>query len=91
MFEASIGALLGLRIKDGQLETLQVASNAGQASVYFHRVRLNVAGRLVEIWGGFCYELAVPALLGRHGFFEHFRVTFDPKRRGMQIDRVEAE
>jgi len=85
-----MGEQLGLRIKDGQRETLQVASNAGQASVYFHRVRLNVAGSLVEICGGFCYELAVPALLGRHGFFENFKVTFDPKRRGMQIDRVDA-
>jgi len=91
LFEASMGAQLGLRIKDGPMESLQVASSAGGAAVYFHRVRLNIAGHVLEIWGGFCYDLAVPALLGRHGFFENFKVTFDPKRKGMQVDRVSAE
>ena len=59
--------------------------------VYFHEVLLRAGGASVRTKAGFCHGLPVTALLGRHGFFEHFRVTFDPGRMGMQIDRVERE
>ena len=42
------------------------------------------------ITAGFSEQLAVAAILGRHGFFEHFTVTFDPcgARPGLIVERV---
>jgi hypothetical protein len=47
----------------------------------YHAVPLDkpnpITGELIEVMAGFPLNLSVPALLGRHGFFDHFLVTFD--------------
>ncbi|MBZ5724121.1 MAG: hypothetical protein LAP87_03925 [Acidobacteriia bacterium] len=45
---------------------------------------------MIPINAGFCEALSVAALLGRHGFFEHFTVLFDPASTppGFEIDRL---
>ena len=91
IFEATIGERLGINVRDCPSDRLQVATRKDESPIYFHEVTLRVARASVRIMAGFCYELTVPALLGRHGFFDNFRVTFDPTRMGMQIDRVERE
>lgn len=91
IFDASLGERLQIPIRSGPSERLQGFSRSDDTVVYLHDVQMRLAGTSVFTRVGFCYGLPVTALLGRHGFFEHFRVTFDPKRRGMQIDRVEAE
>ena len=91
IFDASVGKRLGIPIRSGPSERLQGFSKTDDTVVYFHEVLMLVAGASVRSKIGFCFGLPVTALLGRHGFFEHFRVTFDPLRMGMRIDRVERE
>ncbi len=91
IFDASVGERLGIPIRSGASERLQGFSKTDDTLIYFHDVQLLVAGASVRTKVGFCFGLPVTALLGRHGFFEHFRVTFDPARMGMQIDRVLRE
>lgn len=91
IFDASVGERLGIPIRSGPSERLQGFAKTDDTLVYFHEVPLLVAGASVKTKVGFCFNLPVTALLGRHGFFEHFHVTFDPKRMGMRIDRVERE
>jgi hypothetical protein len=78
LFHASIGESLGIRVRDGVHETIRgvVASTTGD--VYYHKIKLAIAGELLSVTAGFSYELPVPALLGRDGFLNNFRVTFDP-------------
>ena len=91
IFDSSVGERLGIPIRSGPSERLQGFSRTDDTLVYFHEVLMLVAGTSVRTKIGFCFGLPVTALLGRHGFFEHFRVTFDPARMGMRIDRVETE
>ena len=91
IFDASVGERLSIPIRSGPFERLQGFSGTDETLVYFHEVLMRVAGASVRTKVGFCFGLPVTALLGRHGFFEHFRVTFDPRRMGMQIDRIARE
>lgn len=91
LFQGYIGEQIGLKVRSGPSYKIRTASGDGGALAYFHEVQLKLPIGSIRIMAGFCYELGVSALLGRHGFFEHFRVTFDPSRRGMLIDRVEVE
>ena len=78
LFHASIGEYLGIPIRRGVHETIRgvVASTTGD--VYYHKIKLVIAAEMLEITAGFSYDLPLPALLGRDGFFDNFRVTFDP-------------
>lgn len=91
IFDASVGERLGIPIRSGPSERLQGFARTDETLVYFHEVLMLVAGASVRTKVGFCFNLPVTALLGRHGFFDNFRVTFDPPRMGMRIDRVERE
>lgn len=85
LFQGHIGDQIGLPVQSGPSYPIRVAAEGSSPLAYFHEVQMKVAGNSVRILAGFCYELAVPALLGRHGFFENFHVTFDPGRAGMDI------
>ncbi|MBM3752414.1 MAG: hypothetical protein FJW38_00350 [Acidobacteria bacterium] len=88
LFEGTIGTRVGIDVRNGRSEQISLAAAASNARVYFHEVTLRVQRQSIRTVVGFCFELSVPALLGRHGFFDHFKITFDPLRRGMQIDRA---
>ncbi len=51
-------------------------SNGAEMEFFIHPVRLWFAEYCIDIECGFGEEVAFP-VLGRVGFFEHFRVTFD--------------
>jgi hypothetical protein len=91
LFQGYIGDQIGLTVRSGPSHPIRLAAQSGAPLAYFHEVRMKVASGSVLIMVGFCYELGVPALLGRHGFFEHFRVTFDPSRMGMQIEPFQRD
>jgi len=55
---------------------------------YFHYLQLRIAGHYIKLYAGFCDNLPVPALLGRYGFFDHFSVTFNARRRQMELLHV---
>lgn len=75
MTQAEAGTMLGI---------------SGSRTVLFQRVVLFVAGEALTIRAGFCQGLPVPGLLGRKGFFEQFRLTFDPTSEpaGLEFERI---
>lgn len=45
--------------------------------VYLHRVSIYVAGTIENAIVGFCEALPLAGLLGRRGFLDRFRFTYD--------------
>lgn len=62
----------------------------GFAEVWIAPVTLHFGPWLIEIKACFMPGLPVAGLLGRRGFFEHFKITFDPigPEPGMEFERV---
>lgn len=90
MFHADIAKGHGLNIESGEPGPLAGAVGGSKGIVYYHRVKLVVQGDIISIMAGFSPALSVAAILGRHEFFEHFVVTFDPcnKPPGLELTRI---
>jgi hypothetical protein len=89
LFHSGFGASIGLDVRKGEIEeTLGVSGNA--TLTYLHPVSLYVMDSIIKITAGFADELPFGGLLGRMGFFEHFRVTFDPASEppGLDLERI---
>jgi len=55
--------------------------------VFYRKVRIIVEGNwTVDITAGFMKKLSTAAILGRNGFFDAFRVTFDHSTSPFSID-----
>jgi hypothetical protein len=89
-FRADIGRAFGLRIEEGEKGELRGVVDAPPAIVYYHPVKLCLAEHMISIRVGFYDKLTFAGILGRHGFFEHFSVLFDPSNNppGMDIQRI---
>jgi len=63
--------------------------DSGAFTTYFHS-DVGLAEHIILIKAGFYDRLGCAGILGRHGFFEHFAVTFDPSNNppGMDISRI---
>lgn len=90
LFHADIGKSLGLRLKDGEPGSLGGVVGGSVGDVFYHSIKLKVLSSIISITAGFSEKLSVAAILGRHGFFEHFTITFDPCNTppGLHIERV---
>ncbi len=86
IFHASIGRAIGLDIKSGEL----VVTNSiqGQTEIYLHDISIYAPGGAVPARAGFSSVLPVAALLGMSGFFEYFRITFDPTALNVELERL---
>jgi hypothetical protein len=60
----------------------------GGVPIYLHEVVLYVPGGPVKIKAGFRDNLPVAGLLGMSGFFEFFKVTFNPELKACEIERI---
>ncbi len=62
----------------------------GIQQVWTHRVVLYVHEHAMQLDAAFIDALPVTGLLGRKGFFENFKITFDPTgdTPGMELERV---
>lgn len=89
LFHADIGKAHGLEIEAGQRGPLGGVIGGARGDVFYHKVKLVVPGGLISIVAGFSDQLAVAAILGRHGFFEHYVITFDPRNSppGLLLER----
>src|SRR5260370_8536589 len=77
LFRAEFLAGLGLRLEDGEEDTIQGVGNAVSIPVFFHRIHiLVVIDSKIEVAAGFTRELSVTGILGRIGFFDSFRILF---------------
>jgi hypothetical protein len=86
IFHSDIGESIGLRIDKGELsETIGITGI--KTNIYLHNVSLYVpGGHIFKIRAGFTNEIPVAGLLGRIGFFEHFKLTFDPSNLPPSFD-----
>lgn len=77
LFQAHIGESIGIRVRDGYEGPLGGVLAGIRAKVYYHPIKLLVAGAYVDIRAGFSDALD-QCLLGQIGFFDHFSVRFNP-------------
>ena len=89
-FHSDIGRAFGLRIEEGEPGNLRGVVDGPPATVYYHPVKLCIAEHIISITAGFYDKLAFAGILGRHGFFEHFTVSFDHCNNppGLEITRI---
>jgi len=90
LFHAQIGKSLGLNIESGDKDTLGGVVGGSVGEVYYHEIKLKVLADIIPITAGFSKNLSVAAILGRHGFFENYIVTFDPCSNppGLRLERI---
>jgi hypothetical protein len=86
LFHAAIGQSIGLNIAKG--ETEETLGVNGPSRIYLHDIGLYIPGGLVEIRAGFSFELPIAGLLGMTGFFDHFKIIFDPILRHCELERL---
>ena len=59
---------------------------------YFHKIKLQIENNWTfEVMGAFMKKLAVPAILGRNGFFDRFVVTFDHSKKPYEFEITKIE
>jgi len=76
-FRTDIGRALGIKIGSGAQSALGGVIEGPRSPVFFHSVGLYVGADLIRIKAGFCETLSVGGILGRNGFFDNYKVTFD--------------
>jgi hypothetical protein len=90
LFHADIGRGLGMEVESGAGRELGGVIGGVRRKTYYHMVKLKLAGTIIPVVAGFCPELSVGAILGRMGFFDNYRITFNPEYTppGMEIEKV---
>lgn len=79
LFRADVAKYIGIKdiTKGAKYPLGGVIANVKE-SMYFHRVRIFIESDwIIEVNAGFCEKLGVTGILGRYGFFEKFKTTFD--------------
>jgi hypothetical protein len=89
MFHADVGRAIGLDVEKGE-EDYTTGISGKPTKIYLHDVSLYPPAHIIKIRAGFTDELPLAGLLGRKGFFEHFKVTFDPSNNppGFELERI---
>jgi hypothetical protein len=86
VFHAQLGQAIGLDIARGEPETTNGIS--GPTTVYLHNISLYAPGGIIALCAGFSLDLPVAGLLGMRGFFDNFRITFDPTSLRCELERL---
>lgn len=85
IFHSAIAGSLGFNIERGEVEETIGVSGLG-TRLYLHKVSIYVAGGIITATAGFCEDLPLAGNLGRRGFLDHFRFTFDPSSYPPQFE-----
>jgi hypothetical protein len=90
LFHSDIGKHLKIDVPSGARAPIGGIVKGHTIDAFFHDVNLWVGIGMIHIKAGFSDQMTTGALLGRHGFFEHFTVTFDPANNppGFEIIRL---
>lgn len=92
LFHADFLKPLGLKLKDGIEDSIGGVGRQISIPVYYHDVRILIGiDWVIGVRAGFSEELSVPALLGRLGFFDSFRVTFDHSQHPPCLEILKIE
>jgi hypothetical protein len=92
LFKMDIADYLKIDLKGAPSRPIGGIIGGPQENLYFHKIQIQVENSWTfEVYGGFMKKLAVPAILGRKGFFDKFIVTFDQSKtvHEFQIDKIE--
>jgi hypothetical protein len=88
IFPAQLATTIGLDLRAGRQE--RRIGIGGVQSVWVHPIVLYMGEHALPIEAAFVETLPMSGLLGRIGFFEHFKITFDPTSDppGLELERV---
>ena len=87
IFLCTLGRAIGLDVENGEVE--QSYGISGTATVsYLHDIHLYAPSGVIAIRAAFTENLPVAGILGMRGFFEHFKVTFDPIAQRCELERI---
>jgi Aspartyl protease len=86
LLHSDFASHLGLDVKSGEVEITQ--GIGGSEATYLHEIALYLPGGPVTTKVGFKDKLPVAGLLGMSGFFEFFKVSFDPDTLICELDRI---
>ena len=88
IFDKDVADFLGINIVDGEL--IKTSGIGGGAKVYyFDNIYINIGGEEVKTRCGFIdgnlVDGKIAGVLGRQGFFDHFKVCIDEKGREIEL------
>lgn len=84
IFDADSAAILGLEITQGRKSAI-IVGDGNRIPVYLFQLPVRFSGHSFRATIGFSKKLGVGFnLLGRHSFFNHFRICFNDKERLLQ-------
>lgn len=89
IFHYDIARAIGLDVEKGEKdETVGVSGTP--STIYLHNVSLYVLSGIIKIRAAFSSEIPLAGVLGRKGFFEHFKITFDPSTEppSFELERI---
>jgi hypothetical protein len=94
MFNSAVANFLHIDLKKAQVSPLGLGGvvSGQREPLYFHKVGLTIESNwVIEVLAGFSKKLSVQAILGRSGFFDKFRITFDHSQfpPEFEIDKIE--
>lgn len=87
VFHSSIGEGIGIDVKAGSVEE-QIGITGKKSQSYLHDVYLYTPGGTLTIRAAFSEELPIAGILGMDGFFENFKILFDPINNQCEIERI---
>ncbi len=92
LFHADFLRPFKLNLTDGVKGSIGGVGREMRVPVYYHDIWILVGLELrIGVKAGFCEELSVAGILGRTGFFDSFRVTFDHSENPpvLEINKIE--
>jgi hypothetical protein len=86
IFHTDIGKAIGLDVDKGKTEDT-IGVSGQKSTLYLHDINLHTPAGVVAITAGFSADLPCAGLLGMEGFFQHFKVIFEPAMKHCEIER----
>jgi hypothetical protein len=84
IFRTDIANQLKIDIKKG--EKISLGGVGGKIKGYVHELKAEIGNKFFKIPVVFSFEYSVSFnLLGRSGFFDQFRITFDEKKKLVEL------
>src|SRR5437016_308579 len=84
IFKEEVATTLNIPVESGKITLLQGVG--GRIKGYIHNLSLEIAGKTFLCPVIFSKEYSVSVnLLGRAGFFENFKITFDEKKKIIEL------
>jgi hypothetical protein len=78
IFRWDLATYLGIDLSNSFHDDVSGIIAGTSEKIYFHKVKLQVDGEwLIEITAGFVKKFNTAGILGRIGFFDNFKITFD--------------